>query len=271
MTAARAESSPAAVFTRILCGVDGSAESREAVAQAGRLAHGSSELILCGVWNTGSAVALGWSPPVARAPLSLRETIEAGIAEARALLANRPAVGESVVQGPAAPMLVTEAARHEATLAAVGAPSHARLPGVLLGSVATELLHECPCSVLIARSPAGLPPFPRTILVATDGSEGAKAAVQVAASLATRLGASVQAVVATGKEDTDVAAVRATLDATDRPMPLQEHHGPVVAALCDLRPDLLVVGSRGLHGLRSLGSVSERVAHGAACSVLVVR
>jgi nucleotide-binding universal stress UspA family protein len=35
--------------------------------------------------------------------------------------------------------------------------------------------------------------------------------------------------------------------------------------------DLLVVGSRGLHGLRALGSVSERVAHHAQCSVLVVR
>jgi nucleotide-binding universal stress UspA family protein len=35
--------------------------------------------------------------------------------------------------------------------------------------------------------------------------------------------------------------------------------------------DLLVVGSRGLHGIRALGSVSERVAHKAPCSVLVVR
>jgi nucleotide-binding universal stress UspA family protein len=35
--------------------------------------------------------------------------------------------------------------------------------------------------------------------------------------------------------------------------------------------DLLVVGSRGLHGVRALGSVSERVAHQATCSVLVAR
>jgi len=35
--------------------------------------------------------------------------------------------------------------------------------------------------------------------------------------------------------------------------------------------DLVVVGSRGLHGLKALGSVSERVAHRANCSVLVVR
>jgi nucleotide-binding universal stress UspA family protein len=42
----------------------------------------------------------------------------------------------------------------------------------------------------------------------------------------------------------------------------------VEAAAC---ADLLIVGSRGLHGLRALGSVSERVAHAASCSVLVVR
>ena len=34
--------------------------------------------------------------------------------------------------------------------------------------------------------------------------------------------------------------------------------------------DLVVVGSRGVHGVRALGSVSERVAHQAHCTVLVV-
>jgi nucleotide-binding universal stress UspA family protein len=35
--------------------------------------------------------------------------------------------------------------------------------------------------------------------------------------------------------------------------------------------DLVVVGSRGLKGLKALGSVSERVAHEARCPVLVVK
>jgi nucleotide-binding universal stress UspA family protein len=38
-----------------------------------------------------------------------------------------------------------------------------------------------------------------------------------------------------------------------------------------LAADLLVLGSRGLHGLAALASVSERVAKRAFCSVLVVR
>ena len=43
----------------------------------------------------------------------------------------------------------------------------------------------------------------------------------------------------------------------------------LVASAADA--DLLVVGSRALHGLKSLGSVSERVAHQAHWSVLIVR
>jgi nucleotide-binding universal stress UspA family protein len=47
---------------------------------------------------------------------------------------------------------------------------------------------------------------------------------------------------------------------------------PVDALLDAARgADLLVVGSRGLTGVRALGSISERVAHRAGCSVLVVR
>ena len=43
----------------------------------------------------------------------------------------------------------------------------------------------------------------------------------------------------------------------------------LAAASADV--DLLVIGSRGLHGVKSLGSVSERVAHRAECSTLIVR
>ena len=49
----------------------------------------------------------------------------------------------------------------------------------------------------------------------------------------------------------------------DEPVPV------LVAASADA--DVLVLGSRGLHGVKSLGSVSERVAHRAECSTLIVR
>jgi nucleotide-binding universal stress UspA family protein len=48
-----------------------------------------------------------------------------------------------------------------------------------------------------------------------------------------------------------------------------------VAAICNCaewnRASLIVVGARGVTGVRALGSVSERVAHDAPCSVLIAR
>ena len=54
---------------------------------------------------------------------------------------------------------------------------------------------------------------------------------------------------------------------------LEEQPGHAVAELVAASDsaDLVVVGSRGLHGLKALGSVSERVANQARSSVLVVR
>jgi nucleotide-binding universal stress UspA family protein len=56
-----------------------------------------------------------------------------------------------------------------------------------------------------------------------------------------------------------------------RRIPLRRLRGSAAKALSELRPDLLILGSRGVDGLRSLGSVSERVAHESKASVLVVR
>ena len=48
-------------------------------------------------------------------------------------------------------------------------------------------------------------------------------------------------------------------------------HRAITAAARDFGASLVVMGSRGLTGAAALKSVSERVAHGAPCSVLVVR
>jgi nucleotide-binding universal stress UspA family protein len=51
-----------------------------------------------------------------------------------------------------------------------------------------------------------------------------------------------------------------------------DHRPPVEALVAESETaDLLVLGSRGLHGLAAIGSVSEQVAHRAKSSVLVVR
>jgi nucleotide-binding universal stress UspA family protein len=264
--------SAAGVFSRILCGVDGSEPAYEAVRQAARLAPHSAEVTVSSIWNTGSAVALGWAPVVSQAPTLSRARSEAAVAEARALLPAAAAVETAVIQGPPAPMMVVEARRRDATLVAVGGNADGRLTGVLLGSVATQLLHLSPCPVLIARPPLDPGGFPRTIVVATDGSYEASRAVAVGVALAGRLKADLEAVVVTGDGDLDRDSIESGLPRRrDRRIPLRRLEGSPVAVLQSLRPDLLIVGSRGLRGLRSLGSVSERVAHGSDTSVLVVR
>ena len=268
----QAQAGSSSIFDRIVCGVDGTDESHDAVAQVARLAPETARVVLCSVWNTGASVAVGWSPPVARTASFPRDELQAAVDAARPLLPPSLVVETTVVEGPPGPMMLTEIGRHQATLVAIGSHDHRRLSGILLGSVATQLLHDAPCSVLMARAPKG-DRFPTTVMVATDGSTESARAVHVAVEIARRLGAELEAVVATGGgEGANVPAVRSVLDAVGRAdVPLREDPDPPVDALTRLEPDLLVVGSRGLQGVRSLGSVSERVAHNARCSVLVVR
>ena len=259
------------VFDRIVCGMDGTDESREAVTQVARLAHESSRVFLCSVWYTGAGISLGWSPPIAGTASFPKSELTAAVDATRSLLPTSMAVETVVVEGPAGPMMLTEARRHEATLVAVGSHDHRRLTGIVLGSVATQLLHESPCPVLMARGPSENR-FPASVMVAADGSAESLRAIRVAAGTAHRLGASLVAVVATGGHgDVDLPAVRRALDAAGPDISLREDPRPPVEALTRLDPDLLVIGSRGLRGMGSLGSVSERVAHDARCSVLVVR
>jgi nucleotide-binding universal stress UspA family protein len=67
----------------------------------------------------------------------------------------------------------------------------------------------------------------------------------------------------------------AVLAATgSEPVILDEYGSPhraVAAAAAELGTTLVVCGSRGLHGIAALRSTSERIAHAAPCSVLVMR
>src|SRR5438132_1315725 len=99
----------------------------------------------------------------------------------------------------------------------------------------------------------------------------AGAAVRAAAALARRTEASLQAVCATGGKEVDVDRLQAGLTELAPGVSLAVQDGKPADVLLSQECDLLVLGSRGLHGLKALGSVSERVAHKADCSVLVVR
>lgn len=251
-------------FERVVCGIDASGAGLDAVGQVLALAGPDSELVLVGVSESHLASQAGMLAPHAV------EAIEAGVRDA---LDDAHAVAASAetrfVRGRPDEALLQIAAESGSTLVAVGSHERRRASGILLGGVTTRMLHDAPCSVLVARPHDEPDRFPRSIAAGVDGSASSLAAAAVARELGERLGARVELVTAkgTGTLDLDLRTI--------------ENSGLAVT-YSDARPvdalleaaqhaDLLVLGSRGLRGLRALGSVSERVAHQAPCSLLVLR
>lgn len=233
---------PRALFEHVLAGADGSEAGLEATRQAARLvAPGGSLLVFTAVY-LAEASRTGLSAPRVAAELER----EAAAANREALALAGSAASGRVVDGSATRSLLHELEAREVGLAVVGTHGHRRAAEILLGGVAGELLHASPCSVLVARPPADPARFPHAVVVGSDGSDDAQLAIGVAEHLAQRFDAGLRVV--TADADPVLALVEASREA-----------------------DLLVVGSRGLRGLKALGSVSERVAHEAAGSVLVVR
>jgi nucleotide-binding universal stress UspA family protein len=167
---------------------------------------------------------------------------------------------------------VTAALRREiedthSTLIALGSHGHRRVTEILIGGVAGELLHSAPCSVLVARHADDAERFPRSIVAGIDGSLAADSALQTAEQLATRFDVPLRVVTALRGRNVDLARIGVRAPSVEE---IDAH--PVEALVAASRDsELLVVGSRGRHGVRALGSVSERIAHQAFCSVLVVR
>lgn len=254
---------PPSIFERILIGVDGTKESFDACRQAGRLAEPDAtiEAAFASLFPPEAATALGVQDMADR----LERTAGAALAAAGTILGPRAELRR--IQGFTVEALLNEVERMRATLLAIGTHGHPRLEEIVLGGVAGELLHQAPCAVLVARPVPDLAPFPREIVVGIDGSDEAERAFDIACRLAVRRHSTLRSVIALGGKRVSLAEV------TRRHRHAQDRATAPVPALVEAAStaDLLVVGSRGLHGIRALGSVSERVAHQASCSVLVVR
>jgi nucleotide-binding universal stress UspA family protein len=258
---ARTALDPESVFARVLVGVDGSEPGFEAVRQAARLVAPDGRLELFGAVFLAETNLAGASAPKMREEVT--EEAQAALRRAEQIVGS--GAKSRLVDGAPKDAILDELERTDASLVAVGTHGHSRLSEILLGGVAGELLHNAPCSVCIARPPKTDTEFPRTIVAGYDGSPESEAAAGVARHVAERFGVPLTVVVALGGKDVDVErAHRFGAVAVDA-HPIDA----LVEAAADA--DLLVVGSRGLHGLKSLGSVSERVAHNASSSVLVVR
>jgi nucleotide-binding universal stress UspA family protein len=260
------------VFATIVCGVDDTPASTEAVRQAGRLAGRGSRLLLVSVVDEASAAAATAPGGGVVLPPPTVEIEDQALGDAAAAVrAEQPSlrVETRVLEGPVLPTLLGALRDEKATLAVVGRHGHSRLAGIVLGSAMTTVLHDAPCSVLVAGT--GRDGWPRSLVVGYDGSEQADEAVRVAVGLAHRTEASLEAVCARGDKEVDLEALQGRLTEIAPGVALTVEDKEPVAALVAAEADLVVVGHRGLHGMKALGSVSERVAHKSDSSVLVVR
>jgi nucleotide-binding universal stress UspA family protein len=240
------------LFTRILVGIDGSQQALEAARQAALLQDVDGQLTLLAAWDLDEELQ--------------RSTAEKGLRAATEYVAPYAAAAAELVRGAPVASLLAEIERDEDTLISIGSSGTGRLLGVVEGAVATELIHRSPSSVLVARQAND--GFPQRILVGVDGSVESAAAYTAARYLAERFDAELHTVVAWGGKGVNERLVAAITDGEH-----EDRHEAPARALTDAaeRADLVVVGSRGLHGLRAVGSVSERVAHTTCCSTLVVR
>ncbi len=247
---------------RIVVGIDDTPESLEAARQAAVLRAPGGMLHLLAAVHTATAIHAGFAASsVADQMLTgARAMLE------RAAAASRPTT-HTLLEGRPAPLLLEQLRRHHASLLVVGCHDHRRAAGLLVGAVGTVLLRDAPCSVLFARRDSWPEGHPARIVAGVDGSPASMLAVEVARALGDRFGVRLTLVVGLGGKLRDTSAVTSAY-----PEAVVDDRPPVdalVAASCSA--DLVVVGSRGLHGFQALGSVSERVAHRAHSSVLVVR
>jgi nucleotide-binding universal stress UspA family protein len=90
-------------------------------------------------------------PPGIDLDAETRRTVQEVTTEIGAEFPEVP-ITEHVVQGPAGPALLSQAA--DASLLVVGARGRAAFPGMLLGSVAEYCVRNGPCPVVVVRAPA---------------------------------------------------------------------------------------------------------------------
>lgn len=259
-------------YADILCAVDGSRGSEAAVRQAIALDGPGVRLSFVAVCEE-RGVGLA-----AQADLG-RERARDALDEASALAREGGGSPSTAIRtgASAGDQLLAEAVDHD--LLVVGSHGGSWLGGVALGSTATQVAHRAEGPVLVARrAPVG-GDFPQRVLLATDGSPGSWSAARNASRISQSRHSELSLVyVPDGMHPEHCREVRKQLTVieaatgsrpslVDRPGPVTER---IIAAAEATHCSLIVIGRRGVKGLRALGSVSERVVHRASCSVLLV-
>jgi nucleotide-binding universal stress UspA family protein len=259
-------------FGRIVCGLDGSRSSSIAAEQAIALSGAGTALVfVCIREERGAGATRQTTITTERAESALETAVkaahEAGVDAAAEILRGHD---------PRA-VLLDEASRSD--LLVVASHGGSRAIGIAFGSTASAAVHRAQVPVLVARRPPEGVGFPERILLASDGSAGAERAVELAARIGHANRASVYLLCVDPEPHGD--PTRTATEAADlaaalgrEPTVVRESGEPserILELAASEKVTLIAVGSRGLTGARALGSVSERVAHRAPCSVLVAR
>jgi len=197
----------------------------------------------------------------------------------------------SVREGRTADLILETAASTRADLIVLGSRGLSEIQSLLLGSVSYRVVHEAKCPVLVVKNEL---PAIRKILLAVDRSEGAERAIRFlieqalfppcpvialtvcpAPPLADLLPESVR----DHGHASAATYLRAVADRLSprgfavEPRVAEGDPAAVILALAEKeRVDLIIAGTRGLHGLKRwfLGSVSRKVMVHTTKSVLIV-
>ncbi len=215
----------------------------------------------------------------------------------------------NVVDGDPAEEIVGRARQLRSDLIVVGHRGLSDVRAFLLGSVSRSVIWEAPCSVLVVRNRAGRrksASAPPRVLLAVDGSENSKGAVEFLQEfplptgseidclhvmerkkrLAERFGRMQRAyrilfeAIRKSEREFALSLIRETADALEgrgmkvrRKVRAGHPAETIVAEAGARRSDMILLGSRGITGIRRvvLGSVSSTVAKHAPCPVLIVK
>jgi nucleotide-binding universal stress UspA family protein len=283
----------------IVVGIDGSANSDAALDWA--VAEASRRGLRLHLFSAGIRKIPGGesiyndpqlSAAVTREALDVADNLlAAASARARKVAADVPITFESAVDRAAGGLVDLSS---QADTVVVGRSGHGPMVGALLGSVALQVVTHAQCPVVVVRAPNGDTSGARGVVVGVDGSGVSELALGYAFEQASWRGVRLDVVHAWWTTATSgltpdirsdkISQERLTLsealvgwsekypDVTVREsLPM----GPTVLTLTESaeNAELLVVGSRGRGGFRSLllGSVSQGVLAHAPCTVAVVR
>jgi nucleotide-binding universal stress UspA family protein len=259
--------------SKIVCAVDRSERSREAVEAARWLAQALGVEVVVAHAFDPMAVPV---PPVHELSASStrsddfvraeRQAAQVLLRDLSAQLAQVGHTSELIEGGPAAGMLDL-VHRHRAELLVTGTAARSKLDRLLIGSVATELACKAACPVVCV-PPGARVGDPGPVVVAWDGSDGGERAAHHARALATRIGRELVAV--------NVVEGGAPEGAGPEGAEVVVEHGDPVAAIARVARSreaaLVVSGTRRRGALKSalVGSVSAGLVREAGRPVMLV-